>query len=351
MKFFLALFTAFLLLIPTCLADEVTITLTFAGDCTLGSEEYLRERDGSFDSFIKQHGTEYPLQKVRDIFLKDDWTTVNLECVLSDSAVGENKKQTYRFRGPSSFTDILTSSGVDMVNLSNNHTDDYGKEGLQSTKDILNTAGIQYCRNEDVYILEKNGIRIAFMGINVTEYGTKGKDLNKRIASLKAEENCQFVVVNFHFGWEYSFVHNKKQKLTSHEVILSGADLVVGTHPHVVQGIENYKNRLILYSVGNFSFGGNKKLNPRSLQAYIAQVKVTFEDGVFKNQQLTIIPVHTTSTQPENNYQPYLVTGEEAQAVIERIQGDTPFPLNPYVEGIGAVQEAIPAVQEDASAN
>ncbi len=351
MKFILVLFIALSLLMPFCLAEETTFTLTFAGDCTLGSEEYLRERDGSFDSYIKQYGTDYPFQKVRDIFLKDDWTVVNLECVLSDSAKGENKKQTYRFRGPSSFTDILTLSGVEMVNLSNNHTDDYGKTGMQSTKDIVNAAGLAYCQNEEVYILEKNGIRIAFMGINLSEYDTLGKKLNKRIASLKAEENCQFVVVNFHFGWEYSFVHNKKQRLTSHEVILSGADLVVGTHPHVVQGIENYKNRLILYSVGNFSFGGNMKLNPRSLQAYIAQVKLTFEDGVFKSQQLTIIPVHTTGTQPGNNYQPYLVTGEEAQAVVERIQGDTPFPLNPYAEGIGAVQEAIPAVDEATPAN
>jgi poly-gamma-glutamate synthesis protein (capsule biosynthesis protein) len=348
MKFTLALLIVFSLLATSCLAEEVTVTISFAGDCTFGSEEYLRERDGSFDSFIKQYGTEYPLQKVKDIFLKDDWTVVNLECVLADSAKGENKKQTYRFRGPSSFTDILSSSGVDMVNLSNNHTDDYGKTGMQSTKDILTKAGIKYCHNEDVYILEKDGIRIAFMGINVTEYDTLGKELNERIASLKAEENCQFVVVNFHYGWEYSFVHNKKQRLTSHEVILSGADLVVGTHPHVVQGIENYKNRLILYSIGNFSFGGNRKLNSRSLQAYIAQVKVTFEDGVFKSQQLTIIPVHTTGIQPGNDYQPYLVTGEEAQAVIERIQGDTEFPLKAYAEGIGAVQEAVPALEESA---
>jgi poly-gamma-glutamate synthesis protein (capsule biosynthesis protein) len=271
---------------------------------------------------------------------------VNLECVLADSAKGENKKQTYRFRGPSSFTDILTSSGVEMVNLSNNHTDDYGKEGMQSTKDIVSAAELAYCQNEDVYILEKNGIRIAFMGINLSEYDTLGKKLNERIVSLKSDENCQFVVVIFHYGWEYSFVHNKKQRLTSHEVILSGADLVVGTHPHVVQGIEKYKNRLILYSIGNFSFGGNMELNPRSLQAYIAQVKVTFADGVFKSQQLNIIPVHTTGIQPGNNYQPYLVTGEEAQAVVERIQGDTKFPLKDYTEGAGAIQEAIPAVPE-----
>ncbi len=343
MKFTLALLMILILLMPACLAEEVTLTLSFAGDCTLGSQEYLREKKGSFDSYIKEHGVEYPLIKVREYFLKDDWTVINLEGILSDSAEGENKKQTYRFRGPASFVNILTSSGVDMVNLANNHTDDYGKIGLQSTKNILDEAGIAYCRNEDVYILEKDGIRIAFLGLTVTDYDNYGEELNQRIVSLKEKENCQFVVVNLHYGWEYSFVHGKKQRLTSHEVILSGADLVVGTHPHVVQGIENYKNRLILYSIGNFSFGGNMKLNPRSLQSYIAQVKLTFEGGKFKSQQLNIIPVHTSGTQPQSNFQPYPVTGEEAQAVVERIQRDTPFPLNPYLEGIGAVQEAIPA--------
>lgn len=342
MKFALALITALLILTSSCLAEEVTITISFAGDCTLGSQEYLRDREVSFDSHINKYGVEYPFEKVRDIFLADDWTVVNLECVLSDSKKGEDKKQTYRFRGPSSFVNILTSSGVEMVNLANNHTDDYGKGGMESTKEILRNAGVVYCEKEDVYILERDGIRIAFLGLTITDHNTYGKMLNKKISSLK-EEGCQFVIVNFHYGWEYSFVHNKKQRLTSHEVILSGADLVVGTHPHVVQGIEVYKNRLILYSLGNFSFGGNPKLNPRSLQAYIAQVKLTFENGVFKSQQLNIIPVHTSGTQPQNNYQPYLVTGEEAQAVVERIQGDTPFPLNPYVEGIGAVQDAIPA--------
>ena len=341
MKFALALVLALMLLASSCLAEEVTITLSFAGDCTLGSQEYIRNREGTFDTVVNEKGMEYPFEKVRDVFLADDWTVVNLEGVLAASSKGENRKQTYRFRGPSPFVEILTLGGVEMVNLANNHTDDYGKTGMASTKEILKKAGIGYCEKDDVYILEKDGIRIAFLGLNITNYNTYGEPLNKRITKLKTEEGCQFVVVNFHFGWEYSFVHNKKQRLTSHEVILSGADLVVGTHPHVVQGIEVYNNRLILYSLGNFVFGGNMKLNPRSLQAYIARVQLTFKDGAFASQQLTIIPVHTSGTQPQSNYQPYLVTGEEAQAVVERIQGDTPFPLNPYKEGIGAVQEAV----------
>ena len=341
MKFALALLTAMLLFITPCLAEEVTVTLSFAGDCTLGSEEFRRGTEGSFDSFINKYGVTYPFEKVRDVFLNDDMTIVNLEGVLSDSAKGEDQKKAYRFRGPSSFVDILTAGNVELVNLSNNHSGDYGKQGIESTKRVLTDAGINYCHNREAYIAEIKGIRIAFVGMSINEHNSMGEEINELITSLKEKENCQFVVLNFHFGWEYSFVHNKKQRLTSHEAITSGADLIVGTHPHVVQGIEKYNNRLILYSLGNFSFGGNMKLNPRSLQAYIAQVTLTFRDGVFYSQQLNIIPVHTTGTRPQSNFQPYLVTDEEAQAVVERIRGDTPFMLNPYVEGIGALQEPI----------
>ncbi len=341
MKYFPVILIVLILLITPCLAEETTITLSFTGDCTLGSEEYLHKRDGSFDDYIRKYGVTYPFEKVRDIFSKDDMTIINLEGVLSDSSKGENKKKTYRFRGPASFVDILTSSSVELANLSNNHSGDYGKAGLQSTKDILKAAGVAYCHNQDVHIATVNGIRIAFVGLSMHEHYAIGKEINEIIASLKANGECDFVVLNFHFGWEYSFVHNRKQFLTAHEAIGSGADLIIGTHPHVVQGIEQYKNRLILYSLGNFSFGGNTKLKPKSLQAYIAQVKLTFRDGVFYSQQLNIIPVHTTSAAPLNNFQPYLVTGEEAQAVVERIQGDTPFQLNPYEEGVGALQDPI----------
>ncbi len=331
------------LMILPARAEEVNFTLSFAGDCTLGSEEYLHKRDTSFVAFIEKYGMDYPFEKVRDLFLKDDWTLVNLECVLADSSKGENKKETYRFRGPTSFTGILKAGGVEMVNLGNNHTDDYGKVGLQSTMEALKTAEIPYSYQDDIYILEKGGIKIAFLGLTITAYSGHGEALNKRIASLKKDEGCQFVVVSLHFGQEYSLSHNRSQSYTAHQVITSGADLVIGTHPHCLQGIEIFKNRLVLYSLGNFSFGGNGKIKDRGLEAYIAQVKVTFKDGVFSSQQLNIIPVHTSSIPPLNNYQPYLVKGKEAQAIVDQMQKDTPFPLNPYREGIGAMQVPVPA--------
>ena len=223
---------------------------------------------------------------------------VNLEGVLSDSTEGLDKTRTYNFRGPATFANILVESGIDMVGLGNNHSGDYGEEGLKGTKEALGAAGVPYAYEDEVYILEKDGIKIAFLSLTITRYDQFEEFLKEKIASLRSEEGCNFVIMAFHYGWEYSYVHNKKQRLTSHYVINSGADLVVGTHPHVVQGIEVYKNRLILYSLGNFSFGGNQTIKPRSLEAYIAKVALTFEDGVFKRQQLTIIPVHTSGTSP-----------------------------------------------------
>ena len=120
-----------------------------------------------------------------------------------------------------------------------------------------------------------------------------------------------------------------------------GADLIVGTHPHVLQGIEIYKNRIIFYSLGNFSFGGNKQPKPPSIPTAVMQVKLDFNDDGLYSSQFTIHPYHATGTQPMNNYQPVPVTGADAQNVMDILQNDTPFPLNPFVEGEGAVQDVI----------
>lgn len=323
------------------LCEDITFRITFAGDCTLGGEDYLRNTPASFDSLIGLYGIGYPFEKVQKIFQEDDYTLVNLECALTDSADGRVSGKAYNFRGPAANAEILKMAGIDGVTLGNNHSGDYGKQGIASTKDALKNAGIEYCLDKDVLITEIKGIRVAFIGMNVTTYNQSEDYLQEKIATLKAEEGCQYVVMLLHYGWEYSFLHNRKQMLSSHFVINCGADLVVGHHPHVVQGIEIYKNRLILYSLGNFSFGGNQTVKDKSLEAYMASVAVTISQGKLKSQQLTIFPVHTSGTKPSNNYQPMLVTGDAAQSVIDRMQGDTPFPLNPYIEGKGAVQDVL----------
>ena len=125
-----------------------------------------------------------------------------------------------------------------------------------------------------------------------------------------------------------------------------GADLVVGTHPHVLQGIEVYKNRLIFYSLGNFVFGGNKnplsdKKTAKQIPTALMSVELQFDQNQLYSTQFTIHPYYETGDEQINNYQPVPVTGDKAQRVMDILQSDTPFTLNPFIEGEGAVQDII----------
>ena len=123
-----------------------------------------------------------------------------------------------------------------------------------------------------------------------------------------------------------------------------GANLVIGNHPHVPQGIHVADGVTCLYSIGNFTFGGNTGIGENlRLPGYVAQFDLYFEDNVYTGHQLTIWPIHISGTSPENNYQPVLVSGEDAEKVMKLIQNDCgKLKLNPYVDGQGAVQDFVP---------
>ena len=129
------------LLFASSASAETTLHITFAGDCTLGSEEAMRNQASSFVSTITREGYDCPFANMQELFQNDDLTVVNLEGVLSDSNKQENKKKTFRFRGPTDYVNILTRSGIEAVNLANNHTQDFGKQGFTSTQQTLDAAG------------------------------------------------------------------------------------------------------------------------------------------------------------------------------------------------------------------
>ena len=134
--------------------------------------------------------------------------------------------------------------------------------------------------------------------------------------------------------------------LGSDEPLHSEKDSLVGTHPHVLQGIEVYKNRLIFYSLGNFVFGGNKnplsdKKTAKQIPTALMSVELQFDQNQLYSTQFTIHPYYETGDEQINNYQPVPVTGDKAQRVMDILQSDTPFTLNPFIEGEGAVQDII----------
>jgi hypothetical protein len=332
------------LLWPLTARAYKTIRLTFTGDVTLGSEEDIRAEKDSLDALAKEKGYDYFFEKVRPLFEQDDLTIVNLEGVLSDSSEGENTKKTYRFRGPADFAEILARGSVEMANLANNHTLDYGERGYRDTRQALDAAGVAHFGREEAALFEKDGVKIAFFGLSYSEMSLKKREQAARqIERMREEEGVNAVVFVFHAGREYSECRTEKQFQYARFAVDAGADLVIMHHPHVVQGISVLDGRSVCYSLGNFCFGGNRRV--RALESLIVAAELTFaDDGTYKGQQLTLYPAHVSGDASRNDFQPRLVSGRAARRVMRLVQADTRFELVPYEEAAGcAVQAYLPA--------
>ncbi len=333
-----------LTILASCAAAErVTVTLTFAGDCTLGGTEKARASDASFDSYIARFGYGYPFEKVKALFAEDDLTIVNLEGVLYDGTDGAAKK-TYCLRGPESFAKILTEGSVEAVTVGNNHAGDFGQAGMDATARALENENIiWFGANEfarSVYIYEKQGVKIGFVGSYIS-YWWQNADVIKGCFQELEDAGCQLIIACMHGGVEYDKRRDIYMERMANGFLKLGADILIGHHPHAVQGMDVREGgRTVLYSLGNFSFGGNDTV--RDKDALIARVTLTFEDGAYVGHQLTLIPALVSGTHPKNNYQPVLAAGEDAARILKAFQKDTKLKLNPFAEGVGAVQEFIP---------
>ncbi len=331
--------------LPFSAAAEKQVTLTFVGDCTIGGEDRLREEDFSFDAYLEKYGYDYFFREVQSVIGHDDVTVANLESVLINYSSGRVEK-TYNFRGPKHYVNVLTSSSVEAVNISNNHTYDFGADGVLHTTKALNEAGQGWFGTNDTvkqaWVYEKDGVEIGFVGAEITFWYYSHRNLlRSQIEQLKAD-GCQVVVAVMHGGIEYAQSHEKAQTLFADAAMEYGADIVIGHHPHVLQGIDVKNGKTVCYSLGNFVFGGNAKI--RAPYTALFQFDLSFDDeNRYLGHQLTIIPALPSGEREYNNYQPVLAFGADAEAVMAQIQYDTPFQLNPYVENVGAVQDFVPA--------
>ena len=298
---------------------EKQIVLTFVGDCTVGCEETMRYSDESFVAYAQREGYGYFLAKMKAFFEQDDLTVGNFEGVLKDTPYGAVNKR-YCFRGQPDYTQILALGSVEAVNLANNHSGDYGNKGRQTTLEALNAAGIASFGNGSYYLYEKDGIKIAFCGFWGVGFN-KRADMAAQVRALKAA-GANAVICALHFGEEYATYHSNVQAKVAHAMIDAGADLVVGHHPHVVQGMEEYQSRSIFYSIGNFLFGGNAAV--RANESLVPRVTLRFtDDGQYIGQQVTLYPANISGDPERNDYQPRLVTGDAANAVYARLDKDS----------------------------
>lgn len=299
---------------------EVKITISATGDVTLSSDIKQPKELNFFTVYDTVKDNAYFFKNVKPIFEKDDMTLVNFEGTLSNRGSRVDKK--WAFRGKPSYIDILKEGSVEAVAFANNHSKDYGEVSYTDTMECFKKAGIVYSSYSTTGIYEVKGIKIGM--ISIQECGVSKKTyediLRKAIKAVK-KKKPDLLIVSFHWGIEYTYKPNKTQiELSRMAIDEGGADLVLGHHPHVLQPIEKYKDAYIVYSLGNFCFGGNT--NPPDKDTIIYQQTFTFiNDKLVPDDNVKIIPCSVSSVTSKNNYQPTPSEGSEKQRIIKRMNG------------------------------
>lgn len=293
-----------------------SFTLSFVGDCTLGSSPSKWAQMGTFVYTVgEDYG--YPFRNVAQYFQNDDLTIANLEVVLADEGISADK--TFTFRGPSAFTGILTEGSVEAVTIANNHTHDFGEDGYQATKAALESAGVSYVEKDTTLLYTTPG------GLTVGIYGASfardDENMTEQIQALR-EQGAEIIIAAVHWGTEGAYRPDSSQKDWAYAMIDAGVDVVYGHHSHVLQPIETYNGKLIFYSLGNFSFGGNHF--PRDMDTVVIQLEVIRdEDGSVSLGDLTIVPCSLSSMPVQNNFQPtpYEEDSKEYERVLSKLDG------------------------------
>lgn len=218
------------------------ISITCVGDINLKFENQL-----NFET------------EIISIFNKSDIRFGNLETVVSDKE-GIIKEKAFNFKANTETFKLLLPLKFDILNIANNHTLDFGEELKKDTKKIVSQYGIKVIGENftfyDCEIIKIKDKKIAFIGIERDEI----KDFSlllKKIEQLKKETD--YIILSIHWGIELCFSPSPKQKKMAHTLIENGVNVIIGHHPHVLQGIEKYKDGIIIYSLGNFQFKLEKK--------------------------------------------------------------------------------------------
>ena len=306
--------------------QEQTVTISLAGDCSLGKLS-VHGYEGTFAEMYDKNGAGYFFKNVKNVFATDDMTLVNFEGVLTESDKIVEKQ--YNIKGRPEYKQILTEGDIEAVSFGNNHRIDYGEQGIADTIAAFKEVNVTYAYDDNLGIYEaKNGVRIGFVSVNEV-YDEKQVEvyLEQGIAKLK-EMKVDLVLACCHWGEEGHHYPEKYQTELGHKCIDWGADLVVGCHPHVLQGIDYYNGKYIIYSLGNFCFGGNR--NPKNKDSMIIRVDFKMKNGVRAGEaQLRVIPCTISSVTERNDYCPTIADGNKKTEIIKK--------LNQYSKKYGVV--------------
>ena len=294
------------------------ITLTVGGDTAFGQYPGAEEEGVSFRDELLAQGGDYsfPLSLCRPFLVTDTLSILSCEGTFTRS--DDSRQSSHGLNGDMDFARMFALGGVEMVNLANSGGPDSEEQDLESTCQALTDAGIGYCDEGIIGYKATMEGRVAC--ISYRFYGEEPEmteSLTRDIGEAR-RRGADLVVVSFHWGHPYDNQTSSHQRETGRLAVDLGADLVVGYHPQVMQGIEVYKGKTILYSLGTFAFGGEKEVLDGGDTFLFRQSFAIQEDGAVPAEPL-ILPCSVSSEEGRNNYTPKPLFGEEADRVVDRL--------------------------------
>ncbi len=317
-NFCIKLFLLFSVILCSAIAGEKEITFLAVGDLNLA---------GWLVPIINEKGGGYPFRHLKSVLNSGDIVCANLEAPFVEK--GSPAEKAFVFKVPPAFVTSLQAGNINLVALANNHIVDYGVEGIRSTKNALQSAGIKYAGAGETLaeayrpaLIEINGNRIAFFSYSMTlpktffatdsTGGTAYPEIKIMTDSITIyAQRKWFVIVAFHWGKELQEIPDQYQVRMAHKVIDAGGSMVIGHHPHILQGVEVYRGKPVFYSLGNFIFASYSEHARRSM---IVKAVITPED--LKSVELVPINVYNK----EVVFSPRLLKGEERSNLLHHIQ-------------------------------
>jgi poly-gamma-glutamate capsule biosynthesis protein CapA/YwtB (metallophosphatase superfamily) len=299
-------------------SGETSIIVSAAGDCVLGGDETFTYRGSFIEKFnLVKKDYSYFLKDVKPIFQEDDLSFVNLETTLTTATKKMEKE--IRFKGLPEFSNILKTGNVDVVNLANNHIHDYLNAGYRDTISNVKKAGVGLYGDEIVYGKTVNGVKVCFLGYRVWEDSKYIRNKIKRNIEYYKSKDYNVIIISFHWGVEWTNIPIKLQQDIGRLALDSGANLVIGHHPHVMQSIEKYKGKYIVYSLGNFCYGGIE--NPTDRDSFIFQQKFVLDNNgnISTNSKARVIPCLITTAKTGNDYKPAPAKGTDKTRILNRL--------------------------------
>lgn len=254
----------------------------------------------------------YPFQKTADFLKSGDITLINLEAPLIKNC--PLLSTGFTFCGDQRHVEGLKFAGIDVASIANNHIGNFGTIGIQQTKELLDSNAILWSGFSNLAIKEIRGMKFGFLAYNGVGSSINREALKTEI--VEAKKKVDVLVVSIHWGEEYVAIPDDEPGIApdepieiGHLLIDSGADLIIGNHPHWVQAIEIYKEKFIAYAHGNFIF--DQTWSTETQEGVVGEY--TFYDG-------RLAAVHFTPIVVDKSYQPVFVEGSRAELILERMR-------------------------------